>query len=169
MGNNRIWAGWLVVLTVLVMLLTRGAGLLPEAAVVNTASAAPPALPSPQPERRVLMSLAGCGLPERVGAFGSGDLPCRPSSEWALSEFATQLVGLNILIAGETLATLLAPANTNCPWVAMRGQAAIGAKICLTPQGGIYRDMGGANDGAWNWQFNAAGQWMLNIPAVAHQ
>jgi hypothetical protein len=169
MGNNRIWAGWLVVLTVIGMLLTRGVGLLPEAALVNTASAESAVLPSPQPERRVLMSLAGCGVPDRVGAFGSGDVPCRPVSAWTLSEFASQLVGLNVLIAGETLATLPAPANANCPWLAMRGQAATGAKVCLTPQGGIYRDMGGANDGAWNWQFNAAGQWRLNLPAVARQ
>jgi hypothetical protein len=169
MDSDRSWVGWLVVLTVIVMLLTSGAGLLPEAALVNTASADSAAAFSASPERQVLMSLAACGLPDQVGAFSSGAAPCRPARVWTLSEFTPQLVGLNILIEGETLAAPPAPVKANCPWLVMRGQAATGAKVCFTPQGGIYRDMGGANDGAWNWQLNAAGQWTLNVPALARQ
>ena len=175
MNNNHIWVGWLVVFTVFGLLLAKGTGLLPEIAVVNAAPAetvvVPTAWPSasPMPERQVLMPLTACGLPDRVGAFRSGNAPCRPTSAWTLGEFTPQLVGLNVLIEGETLAAPPTSAEARCPWLVMRGQAATGAKVCFTPQGGIYRGMGGAHDDSWNWQLDVTGQWMLNMPAVAGQ
>jgi hypothetical protein len=173
-STNRRWVGWLVVLCIGGLLLAK----VMNAPLATSAQASPNVVPIAESQPAVALSassglaiasLITCGQPGRVGVFHAGDTPCQPASTWTLAEFAQQLVPLNVLASGETLAAPPTPADASCPLTIMRGSVATGARLCFTPAGGVYRDTGSTRNQAWSWQFTPAGQWTLSTTiAVAH-
>lgn len=175
MMSQRRWAGWVVVLAAVGLLAGKVAGFLPEPVAAAAAPIAPAALAAvpatsvpaaPTPSWPGLRPLAACGLPDYVGVFQPGDAACQPSIIWQLDQLDAQLANLNVLAPGESLITSPAPADGLCPWVVMRDTAAAGARVCFTPEGSLYRNMGGARDAQWSWRLSPAGQWVLGAPAA---
>ena len=106
-----------------------------------------------------LVLMAGCGQPDRVGAYKPGASTCQPSVSWTLAEFAQQLVSRGVLLNGESLQMPPAIASADCPLLVMRGEMSSGARLCFTAQGSVYRDAGGPRDREWAWRLDVAGQW----------
>jgi hypothetical protein len=149
---QRRWVGWLVVFSTVGLLVAKAGGFLPAAEAASGESTT----------LLVLAPLAKCGQPNQVGAYRSGEMACRPVLVWNLTDLARHLAPLNVLAEGETLVTPPGLAAGPCPFLVMHGRMAVGARVCFTPRGGLYRDSGGAHDDQWSWRVTPGGQWVLD-------